>query len=497
MHFRSDRLVQSTGASCVLNELPRTVARLRQGTVVRAAPNAYVVQSQHTPFAWNADGALPMPPDSSPDSPPPDASPLNAPADGMPSLEEARVEGLDDGREGDGAAMAYESFLAMSVARERIQEALDAVQEHLQEVTASINEVQSLRRDLVSSQTALEELEAERDETEQTLTDVETSLEAVQEEQAAKKDRGSILYALLYTAAGLLFVAGDVIMSREIVASALKIRGEVESWIFALALAMMAVLLKPAYDRLVERNYWRGDPKVFAGVISACAIGALSTLWILGAFRATAFASSTRIQRLTTKLTRTSDPAAIQEIQATIRRLQQDLVDGTLAYWAFALSGVLFAVAGAVCLGIGFAHIRSAYHLRYRLHRAHRRYADKRDALTDTLVDLKDRIRDKRVRIDELKQALTDAESLDVLRDRRDELRSRREALRNERAEVHSHRLQALYRRSAHQARADDPDAPSGDGAAPLHSPPARTDADEDARASYVEIRNLLPRSSS
>lgn len=436
--------------------------------------------------------------DSPPNSPPSDAAPLDAPDDGLPSLEDAHIQGLDDGRDGNGPEIAYESFLAMSVARERIQEALDALQNQLDNVTASIDEVQSLRRDLVSSQTSLDELEAEREETEQTLNDVETSLEAVQEEQSAKKDRGSILYALLYTAAGLLFVAGDVIMSREIVASALKIRGEVESWIFALALAMMAVLLKPAYDRLVERNYWKGNPRLFAGVISVCALGALSTLWILGAFRATAFASSTRIQRLTAKLTRTSDPAAIQEIQATIRELQQDLVDGSLAYWAFALSGVLFAVAGAVCLGIGFAHIRSAYHLRYRLHRAHRRYATKRDTLTETLADLKSRIREKRIRIDELQQALTDADSLDALRERRDELRARREALRNERAEVHSHRLQSLYRRSAHQARADDPEAPSGDGAAPLRSPSSSpTDGDPDTLDSYVGIRNLLPRSSS
>ena len=434
--------------------------------------------------------------DSSSAASAPDSAPSSSTSEPPPSLEDARVQGLEDGRNGVDSTLAYESFLAMSVARERIGEALGALQARLDRTEAIIDEVRSLRRERASATTALEELNAKRDDTEQALNDVETSLEAVQEEQAAKQDRGSVLYAGLYTLAGLLFVAGDVIMSREIVASALKIRGDVESWIFALALAMMAVLLKPAYDRLVEREYWSGNSYLFAGVISVCALGALSTLWILGAFRSSAFASSTRIQRLTTRLTETSDPAAIQEIQATIRRLQQDLIDGPLAYWAFALSGVLFAVAGAVCLGIGFAHIRGAYHLRYRLHRAHRRFAAKRDRLSSLLDDLEEQIRERRIQIEDLRQALADAESLNALRDRRDDLRERRQRLRNERAEVHSHRLQSLYRRSV-QAGREDAETPPGDGAPPRPSSSAdQTGADDTALDSYVGIRPLLPRSS-
>jgi TolA-binding protein len=432
--------------------------------------------------------------DSSDSPTAPDDAPV--PPNGTPpSLDEVRVQGLEDGRSGVDST-PYESFLALSVARDRIQDALTALQKRLDGVESALDEVRSLRRNLASATTALEELEAERDEAEQALNDVETSLEAVQEEQTAKRDRGSVLYAVLYSVAGLLFVGGDVIMSREIVASALKIRGEVESWIFALALAMLAVLLKPAYDRLVERQYWAGRPRLFAGVISVCALGALSTLWILGAFRSSAFASSTRIQRLTAQLTETSDPAAIQEIQASIRRLQQDLIDGPLAYWAFALSGVLFAVAGAVCLGIGFAHIRGAYHLRYRLYRAHRRFAAKRDRLSATIDDLNEQIREHRVRIEEMRQALSDAEPLDVLRARRDDLQERREALRNERAEVHSHRLQSLYRQGV-QAGQGEADPPPGDGAPPPDPKGTSADPDDNALDSYVGIRPLLPHSSS
>jgi TolA-binding protein len=411
------------------------------------------------------------------------------------TLEEVRAQGIEDGRAGTDAPSPYESFLAMGVARQRIEEALDVLQARLDTVTTALDRVRTLRRETASSQAALEELEAQKTETRQRLDDVETSLEAIQEEQAAKRRRGSVLYAALYSVAGFFFVAGDIVMSREIVASALKIRGEVESWVFAVGLAMLAVLLKPAYDRLVERDYWAGRSPLFAGVISVCALGALGTLWVLGAFRSAAFANSNRIQRLTSELAQTSDPAAIQELQRQISGLQQDLIEGPFAFWAFALSGVLFAVAGAVCLGIGFTHLRAAYHLRYQLYRARRRLTQKREDLTDTLRDVEARIRERRVQLAEQRQALSDHDSIGELEARRETLRTRRRRLRNERAEVQSQRLQSLYRRGVCRGRSGD-DAESGragDGAVTVGAPDADDPSAPDDPA-YIGIRNRLPR---
>jgi septal ring factor EnvC (AmiA/AmiB activator) len=212
---------------------------------------------------------------------------------------------------------------------------------------------------------------------------------------------------------------------------------------------------------------------------------------VLGAFRSAAFATSSRIQQLTAKLTEASDPATIQQIQSQIRALQQNLIDGPLAYWAFALSGVLFAVAGAVCLGIGLKHLRGAYHLRYRLYRAHRRYRQRYDALTDSLDALNDQIPECRATIRRHRQALSDTDSLDVLRERHEELRSRRRSLRDERAEVRSRRLRALYRHGHDRAeQAPPPNASAtGDGAPSLTS-----DSDPgDDEASGWGLRALLP----
>jgi uncharacterized membrane protein len=391
----------------------------------------------------------------------------DAPTVFAPSPDRVEEQGRADGPD---APAAYESFLVQSVAEARIQNELDTLADRIEQVEATIEQVEAARRDLAALKTGLSDLQDEREETAAQLDDVETSIEAVEQEQAATQEHGSTLYALLYTVAGGFFIAGDVIMSREIVANALKLRGDAEQWIFAVGLAMLAVLLKPAYDRLVEREYWAGNSQAFAGVISVCALGALGTLWVLGAFRSTAFATNSRIQQLTQKLTEASDPAAIQQIQSQISTLQQNLIEGPLTYWAFALSGVLFAVAGAVCLGIGLRHVRKAYHLRFRLYRTHRRLQSRRTALTETLRSLKADIPARRAEMKRKQQLLADTASLDTLRERRDRLRSQRRTLRNKRAEVHSQRLQALYRHGSDAASAvETPDAsPLGDGAPSL-----------------------------
>ena len=66
-----------------------------------------------------------------------------------------------------------------------------------------------------------------------------------------------MLAGIIYLAAGITFIFGDLIISHEIVAYALNIRDNYEAWAFAIGLAMLSVLLKPAYDRLVEQPFIR------------------------------------------------------------------------------------------------------------------------------------------------------------------------------------------------------------------------------------------------
>jgi hypothetical protein len=194
-----------------------------------------------------------------------------------------------------------------------------------------------------------------------------------EETVGAAPSRGSLLYAILYSIAGLLFVAGDIIMSREVVSRALRLQGDLEPWIFAIGLAMLAVLMKPAYDRLVEKPYWNGDIRWFRVTILIGVVAAALTLGVLGAFRADAFETNQKIARLQQELStgvtgNSMSGAEATQLQEQIAQLQQSIAGSWLGFTSFVLSGVLFAAAGAVCLGIGFRHSRDWYHRSIRPH---------------------------------------------------------------------------------------------------------------------------------
>ena len=381
------------------------------------------------------------------------------------SADEIIREGRLDGQTAVDAG-AFSTALGHRVVRDRFATRIQALRERISDVNDTLSKIETTQREGAAAETQTQILLAKAQDLEQRRSDIETSLEAVEQEQHAKTKRGSLLYASLYSIAGIFFIAGDVIMSREIVANALKLPGSVEPWIFAIGLAMLAILVKPAYDRLVEERYWNGESGWFAGTIAVCSIGALSTLWILGAFRSTAFVSNTKIQRLTTELLRTEDPAQIAQIEAQIGALQQSLIESPLGYWAFVLSGVLFALAGAVCLGIGFRHIRDAYHLRWSLYRSRNELRAERIEVSESLRSIQNDIERFRVEQSRARQSLNDQPPLKALREKREMLQEEEQALLDEHAEAHADYVEALYRRAYKQGEQGIPSqpVPTGDG---------------------------------
>ena len=183
----------------------------------------------------------------------------------------------------------------------------------------------------------------------------------------------SVLGGLFFLAAGLSFLLGDLVISHEIVAYALNIRDNTEAWAFAAGLAMVTVLLKPAYDRLLERPY-QTDPvrhqRRYSRFKLMLACFALITLAVLGWFRYEAYrtdqlkaAINRSIRQLQQNAQPTDDAATAVVDPAILARIEQQLnqsgelnvalVSSPWAMLSFVLSGVLFALAGAVCLGIG------------------------------------------------------------------------------------------------------------------------------------------------
>ncbi|HHP7237084.1 hypothetical protein [Longibacter sp.] len=348
----------------------------------------------------------------------------------------------------------FTSALHHEAAKQRFEGRLEVVRDRLRNVAQQIDDVRRLARERTAAAARTRHLTREASRLQQRHRNLETGIEATEQEQLAKKKRGSVLYATLYTIAGVFFIAGDVIMSREIVANALKLPGTVEPWVFAIGLAMLAILVKPAYDRLVEDRYWDGRTGWFTATISVCATGALATLWILGAFRSTAFVSNTKMQRLTTELLQTQDPGRIAEIEAQVGMLQQSLIASPLGYWAFVLSGVLFALAGAVCLGIGLRHFRDAYHLRWSLHRTHRELSQQREATSDRLAQIRQELGDLDVAQETARHSLDALPTTADLLERRSDLREREQTLMDNIARSSCDRLDAMYRRSHAQGQA-------------------------------------------
>jgi len=217
----------------------------------------------------------------------------------------------------------------------------------------------------------------------------ESNREAIEAERDALRERRvkntpdySLLAGLLFLVAGISFLAGDLIISHEIVAYALNIRNPNEAWAFAIGLAMVSILLKPAYDRLIEKPY-QENPEQNQGKYErfkiALALFAVLTLAVLGWFRYEAYRTDqlkSAINKSIRQLQLNSDPtAATQTLDAaTLAKIEKQLsesselnlalVNSPWALLSFVLSGILFALAGAVCLGIALP-VLSAFWFRW------------------------------------------------------------------------------------------------------------------------------------
>jgi len=206
--------------------------------------------------------------------------------------------------------------------------------------------------------------------------------DALQERRTKAAPDYSLLAGLLFLVAGISFLAGDLIISHEIVAYALNIRNSDEAWAFAVGLAMVSILLKPAYDRLIEQPY-QENPTQNRGRYErfkiALAVFAVLTLAVLGWFRYEAYRTdqlkaainkSVRQLQLSTDplaTTTTLPPSVLNQIEkqlAESSELNLALVNSPWALLSFVLSGILFALAGAVCLGIALP-VLSAFWFRW------------------------------------------------------------------------------------------------------------------------------------
>ncbi|HEV7378268.1 MAG TPA: hypothetical protein VGN64_00630 [Dyadobacter sp.] len=351
----------------------------------------------------------------------------------------------------------YENYLASNVAHawtaEQIsqkQQQLSVLrgkqQETLQKHKSSFDKLQLETMGLNSSARKLKDLE-------DAVAKIDTETEELKEKRTSKAPAYSLIAGLIFLAAGISFVAGDLIISHEIVAYALNIRNSNEAWAFAIGLAMLSVLLKPAYDRLIEEPYHSGEnPKArsrYATFKLVLSIFAIVTLIVLGWFRYEAYRTD-KLKEAINKSVKNlqlnavdpmtgapiNSPELTNKIEQALRNSDQlnlDLVNSPWALLSFVLSGVLFAIAGAVSLGMALPVLQGFWYRwlqidpkLWRLRRRRKKILKQIEPLQQTLTE---RMAQKNI----LENDLAVLTSLDELKQEEKEILREITALENER----------------------------------------------------------------
>ena len=241
----------------------------------------------------------------------------------------------------------------IGVVKIRFKEAYDGLQERLLKVNLA-----SKNKDRIESQ----------------VTENGGFIQQFTDKRISVGHKYSLFAGFIYFFAGISFVLGDLIISHEIVAYALNIRNNFEAWAFASGLAMVSVLLKPAYERLIENPYSENpsprSERVYVWFKGVTVVFAVATLFILGWFRYEAYRTdkmkesvNKSIKQLQNQIVDPLNPSAalppevLQQIDSKMKifdALNEKLVNSPWALASFVLSGILFALAGAICLGIAF-----------------------------------------------------------------------------------------------------------------------------------------------
>ncbi len=278
--------------------------------------------------------------------------------------------GLDNGRLNLDKSY-YESYLSSHILHGRSLEKLEARKRELAGRETQLQDAQRQSLQLmekIGQQSYLVPVKAgQTGRLRSTLEHATTEKEQLRELRKKTRSDNAFIIGLLYVLAGGLFITGDLIISKDIVAYAFGFKG-FEAWSFAGGLAALSLLLKPAYERLVEDYYHRGNTRRYVYFKIGLIAFALTTLAVLGLYRYEAYHVDKMKAFLnneaaylqsgangaSTALVKQLDRLRQQRIQ-----LNEELLNDPWGVWSFVLTGILFAVSGAVSLGIGMPVVQT------------------------------------------------------------------------------------------------------------------------------------------
>jgi hypothetical protein len=175
----------------------------------------------------------------------------------------------------------------------------------------------------------------------------------------------SLLALVLMLVAALAFISADFIISLTVVSTQLLLDGEIfgdfkifgfnpSPFIFALALAAIPFLLKPAYDRLIEQPYKLNKNKIYFNVlIILVALAALGLLVNTGFVRLKDFEDLEKIEEIDLN----GGVMGLNFPPEPVVTPSQEKPDNVIAF-VVVVSGFLFALGGAILFGMGLPELR-------------------------------------------------------------------------------------------------------------------------------------------
>lgn len=176
----------------------------------------------------------------------------------------------------------------------------------------------------------------------------------------------SLLALILMLVAALAFISADFVISYTVVSTQLLLNGgdvndyfygwNPNSLIFALALAAIPFLLKPAYDRLVEQPYKLNKNKNYFNVlIILVALAALGLLINTGFVRLKDFEDLEKTYQTSASVTGGGMPIGTTPEPPVPSSPEKPEF---FIPFVVVVSGVLFAFGGAILLGMGLPELR-------------------------------------------------------------------------------------------------------------------------------------------
>lgn len=175
----------------------------------------------------------------------------------------------------------------------------------------------------------------------------------------------SLLALVLMLVAALAFISADFIISYTVVSTQLLLNGQIfggaeflgfnpSALIFSLALAAIPFLLKPAYDRLIEQPYKLNKNKIYFNVlIILITLASLGLLVNTGFVRLKDFEDQNKIEELNANGNGGMDLDPIKPAVSPSPEKPEFFIP-----FVVVVSGVLFALGGAILLGMGLPELR-------------------------------------------------------------------------------------------------------------------------------------------